>query len=86
MKDDTTARTKPKSPLDHDPAKLRRKRFEAGLSQAVLAEKASCSSGHVSELEAGTRNPSPQLLARIAQGLGCSPADLMPDAPRSAAR
>jgi len=67
-----------RTPLDHDPRRLRRRRIEAGLTLAALAAKTNLSSGHLCELEKGTRNPSPHALARLAAALGCEPADLMP--------
>jgi transcriptional regulator with XRE-family HTH domain len=84
MPNETSARAQPRNPLDHDPAKLRRRRVEAGLTATELAARAECSTGHLSELEAGTRNPSPPLLASLARELGCKTADLMPDAEKAA--
>ena len=70
-----------RDPLDHDPAELRRRRIAAGLAQADVAERAGTSAGHLSELERGTRNPSPALLARLAGVLGCEIADLLARVP-----
>lgn len=75
---DTPRRAGARSPLDHDPATLRSRRVEAGLTQAEVASTAKLSAGHLSELETGTRNPSPPVLARLAAALKCEVADLMP--------
>jgi transcriptional regulator with XRE-family HTH domain len=71
------SRTAGRSPLDHRPAELRRRRIELGRRQYELAEAAGISAGHLSELESGRRNPSPELLVRLAEALGCATADLM---------
>ncbi|MDR7323411.1 MULTISPECIES: helix-turn-helix domain-containing protein [Catenuloplanes] len=73
-----------REPLDHHPARLRRRRIANGMSLSQLAEVTSASKGHLSELERGTRNPSPELLAAIARALGCGVTDLMPDEPVTA--
>jgi predicted transcriptional regulator len=66
--------------LTHDPRKLRRKRYEAGLSVTELAALAECSKAHVSMLEkGGLHSASPVMLRRFAQVLDCEIADLMPD-------
>jgi transcriptional regulator with XRE-family HTH domain len=77
---DTAAqrRDKARHPLDHDPSKLRKRRVELGRSQAEVADAAGISAGHMSELEGGTRNPSPALFARLAEVLECRTVDLMP--------
>ena len=85
MQNDTSERARPRQPLDHHPDKLRRRRVEAGLNQAELAKRVGCSAGHFSELESGTRNPSPALLSAIAAELRCKPADLMPDVDKAVA-
>ena len=54
------------------------------MSLTQLAAVTSVSTGHLSELERGTRNPSPELLAAIARALGCEATDLMPDEPVTA--
>jgi transcriptional regulator with XRE-family HTH domain len=84
MHNDTPERARPRQPLDHDPAKLRRRRVETGLTAKELASRVECSASHLSELESGTRNPSPPLLSAIAEALGCKSADLMPDAKAAA--
>lgn len=82
MENDIPTRSRPKTPLDHEPAKLRRCRFEAGFSLGRLAGAVGCSPGHLSELENGSRNPSPELLLRLSRALDCKPKDLMPDLPQ----
>jgi transcriptional regulator with XRE-family HTH domain len=66
---------------NQDPARLRRRRVEAGLSQVSLARRVGVSKGHVSLLESGGRGASPELLGRVAGVLGCEIADLMPSEP-----
>ncbi len=72
--------------FDHDPARLRARRVELGLHQAAVAEAAGISAGTLSELERGTRNPSPPVLLRLAEALQCSTKDLMPAEPQAAGR
>lgn len=68
-----------RNPTDHDPTRLRTRRVALGLSQTEVAAAAELSSGHLSELEGGTRNPSPATLARLALALDCDTTDLMPE-------
>lgn len=68
-----------KKPLDHDPAKLRRRRYELGLTQQALAEAASASPTVICQMERGQRTTSAPTLARIAAALDCKPVDLMPN-------
>jgi DNA-binding transcriptional regulator YiaG len=65
-------------PLDHDPARVRARRKELGLTLSQVGAKAAVSVGHLSEIERGVRNPSPVALARIATALRCRLSDLMP--------
>lgn len=67
------------TPKLHDPAKLRRKRVEAGLNQADLALEAGIQQSHISKLERGASSTTARSLARIARALGCTIADLLPD-------
>jgi transcriptional regulator with XRE-family HTH domain len=53
-------------------ARLKRLRQEAGLSQIQLAGE-DLSPSYVSLLEAGKRRPSPEVVLRLAERLGCSP-------------
>lgn len=70
-----------RSPLDHDPAELRRRRVAAGRLLVDVATEAGITFSHLSELERGTRNPSPPTLSRLAAALGCTTEDLMPARP-----
>lgn len=65
-------------PLYQDPAALRRKRVEAGLRQADLAERAQCSQNFISELESGHRSASAATMRNLACALGCTVTELMP--------
>lgn len=85
MKDDTPKCSAPRKPLDQDPQKVRRRRYEAGLTQKALAEKSGVSSTYLCGIERGARNASPVALSRLADALGCKVADLMPDLPVKAA-
>lgn len=58
-------------PLDHDPSALRKRRLELDLQQKDLAKLAATSRGHLCELEKGVRNPSQDLLHRLAVALDC---------------
>ena len=62
-----------------DPAKLRRRRIEAGLNQGDLAEKARLHQTHICLLEKGLRGTTPKTLGNLAAALGCKTTDLMPD-------
>ncbi|MEU3346371.1 helix-turn-helix transcriptional regulator [Streptomyces sp. NPDC006700] len=64
--------------LNQDPARLRRRRVEAGLTQKDLARLAEVTKGHMSLVEGGRRGASPALLKRLAGALNCEIADLMP--------
>lgn len=64
-----------------DPARIRRRRIEAGLNRKALAEKAGISPQHMSLIENGTAGASPRVLAQLAAALGCTIADLMPPEP-----
>ncbi|TQE35442.1 helix-turn-helix domain-containing protein [Streptomyces ipomoeae] len=63
---------------NQDPARVRRKRIEAGLTQIALAARAGLSPAHMSSIERGGRGASPKVLARLATVLDCEIADLMP--------
>ncbi|GIJ51286.1 hypothetical protein Val02_81720 [Virgisporangium aliadipatigenens] len=78
MPDTNKRRQAARSVLDHDPAVLRARRVALGLTQVAVATAAGCVPSHLAELERGTRNPSPPLLKRIADALGCEVRDLMP--------
>lgn len=72
--------------FDHDPARLRARRVAAGRQQADVAKAAGISAGYLCELERGTRNPSPPMLKRLAEALGCQITDLMPERVAAAVR
>lgn len=64
--------------FNHDPRAVTKHRTDAGLTKTALAERLECSLSLVSEIESGTRNARPQLLARMAEIFGCNVADLEP--------
>lgn len=61
----------PKRPLDHDPESVAWARRAVGATQRWLAETVGISPGHMSEIEAGTRNAPPHLLNKMARALNC---------------
>lgn len=63
---------------NQDPARVRRKRIEAGLTQISLASQAGLSTAHMSSIERGGRGASPKVLKRLAAVLDCEISDLMP--------
>lgn len=69
------------APLPQDPARIRRKRIEAGLSQPALAERAGVSRSTVYRVENGLCPASAETLRRLAVVLWCEIADLMPAEP-----
>lgn len=64
------------APFDRE--RLKRKRAEAGLSQAELAAASGTSVQQISRLERGKSGPSSRLMPRLARALGCEVVDLMP--------
>jgi transcriptional regulator with XRE-family HTH domain len=52
-------------------------RHEVGVSQEALALKAGIHRTYIASLEAGQRNPSLELIARLAKALGVDAADLV---------
>lgn len=58
-------------------ALLIRNRTERGLFQKDLAEAVGITKGHMCDIEAGRKQPSPPLLSRIAEALGIEPARLL---------
>ena len=50
--------------------KIRYFRKQRGLSQELLAERTGINQADISKLENGTRNPSINLLKRLAEGMG----------------
>ncbi|WP_189269734.1 helix-turn-helix domain-containing protein [Streptomyces fuscichromogenes] len=69
---------------NQDPARVRRRRVRAGLTQGGLAAQADISQSYMSMLEAGACSASPPVLARLAAALGCEIEELMPDEPSAA--
>lgn len=58
-------------------ALLRTTREARGLSQAQLAKRAGCDHTQISRMEAGTRNPYPDLVRRLATALEADPEPLL---------
>lgn len=67
----------------HDRVAIRRQRYAAGLSVTDLARMAGIAKSHLSEIENGTRAPSPKVLKRIAVALDVKTESIM--LPRKAA-
>jgi transcriptional regulator with XRE-family HTH domain len=76
--------TSPNDRLPQDPARIRRKRIEAGLSQPALAAKANVNKSTVYRAENGLCPAEAETLRRLAEALGCEIADLMPPEPAEA--
>jgi transcriptional regulator with XRE-family HTH domain len=57
-------------------ALLKQRRREAKLSQATVAERADMSKSFLSQIEAGTANPSLVTILRLANAIDIDPADL----------
>lgn len=64
-------RTLPKDPLDHEPQAVTYAREQAGLTKTQLAAACRVSLSLISEIEAGTRNATPAMLAKLATALNC---------------
>lgn len=56
---------------------ITRQRMARGLTQAQLAEAVGCLQKDISRYEHGTRNPKPQILAKLAKALDCKMEDLI---------
>jgi transcriptional regulator with XRE-family HTH domain len=56
---------------------VRRARHKAGLTQEQLAHEAKIDLTYAGGIERGRRNPSVQVLGRLADALGVEPADLL---------
>jgi transcriptional regulator with XRE-family HTH domain len=52
-------------------------RKEKGLTQTTLAKRIGCAVGYVSQLEAGVRDPSIEMIAKVAKGLGVDPQEML---------
>jgi transcriptional regulator with XRE-family HTH domain len=59
--------------------KVRMRRFEIGITQEELAEKADLHPTYLGSVERGERNIALESIIAIAKALGCSPKELMPD-------
>ncbi len=59
--------------------KVRMRRFEMEMTQEELAEKADLHPTYVGSVERGERNIALENILAIANALGCSPKDLMPE-------
>jgi len=62
-------------------ANLRRLRDESGLSQEALALRADMDPAEVRRIEASKRDPGVRVLARLAEALGSTPAELLTGIP-----
>ena len=60
-------------------AKLRALREQQGLSQAELGRRAKQSQSNIARIEEGGRSPTVGTLAKLAEGLGIEPAELLAD-------
>ena len=57
--------------------RVRERRLALGLSQEALAHQADVHRTYIGSLETGNRNPSLDLIARLAEALDCDAADLV---------
>lgn len=74
----TVTAPEPGPDLSHSPARLKRKRFEAGLGLREAAKRIDRSPAHLSSLERGQYGARPGDLKRLAKLYDCKIADLMP--------
>lgn len=58
--------------------KIKIRRYEKGMTQEELAEKADLHPTYIGSVERGERNLGLKNIIAIAKGLECSPKDLMP--------
>lgn len=81
MADNTSPPTKPPTGASDIRAVIGRKvsslRKEKGWTQSALAERAECALQHLQRIEAGRQNATVQVLARLAEALGVSVAELV---------
>jgi transcriptional regulator with XRE-family HTH domain len=56
---------------------VKRLRKQAGVSQETFADTAHIARSYMSDIERGLRNPTLQVVARIAEALGVSPSSLL---------
>jgi transcriptional regulator with XRE-family HTH domain len=57
--------------------RLKQLRSEHGWTQEQLAEHAGVHRSYLASLETGARNPTLDLMVKLAEGLGVDPADLL---------
>ena len=79
--DDSSTAISPPVPgpdLNQDPARLKRKRVEAGLGLREAAELAGISPSQLSKFENAKGNARPRRLASLAKVYDCEIPDLMP--------
>lgn len=74
------------SRLAQDPARVLRKRVQAGLAQNQLAARVGISAAQLCRIEKGRSGASAPVLSRLAEEFGCEVADLMPPEPGSETR
>jgi len=71
---------KGKSPILLEFAKkVRLRRYELGLTQEQLAERANFHVNYIGGIERGERNPSVESVVTLAKALEISPRELMPE-------
>lgn len=71
---------KGKSPVLQEFAKkVRLRRYELGLTQEQLAERANFHVNYIGGIERGERNPSVESVVTLAKALEISPRELMPE-------
>jgi transcriptional regulator with XRE-family HTH domain len=84
-RDPKAVKSKQDRPKNQDPTRLRRRRVAARLSITELAAMAGCSVSYLWQLENGDYSASPELLGRLADGIGCDITEIMPPEPAGAA-
>ena len=70
--------------LAQDPARVLRKRVQAGLAQNQLAARIGISAAQMCRIEKGKSGASASVLSRLAREFDCTIADLMPPEPACA--
>ena len=66
--------------------RVRERRHDLGISQEALALRAGINRTYIGSLESGGRNPSLDLIARLATALECDAADLVRGVQEAAGR
>lgn len=62
-----------------DRGEIRRRRILAGMTQVALARASGTGATYLNDIERGRGTPSPTLLKRLAEALGCEITDLIRD-------